>query len=332
VKGATITLGRVDVSGGAVYQQALAGGNGGAVDVASAGRVTIGAVYGGGGPGYATGSRGGNGGRIAVRGGTVATGRLDAYAGSIGDNGGGGSGGGTISVIALHGLTVGGHVTVDGSGGRVQNGQSTPGGNAGTIAVGGGDGLLRVSGLIAARGGDGSDRNDAPGGTGGRGGKVDAAGAELELVGIATTGGRGGGNGDRQGPGGAGGPIRFLSDDELSVTEASVLTTGGDGQPVGGDGAQTRQSSPTDLKVAAGRFSFTSRSPEATAYRVVRLAKGAKVAKVMRQTTRTSGTLPVATIPRCLAGTYTVVALLPALGWVSSPSNAVVWRRPGKGC
>jgi len=147
------------------------------------------------------------------------------------------------------------------------------------------------------------------------------------IVSLSTRGGYGGDNGDDQGPGGGGGAVNAWTDAPLFDDQRVVDTDGGDGNPMGRAGAKTTELSPnaTAIDPATGILSFTSRSPDAPGYRVLRSIGGAAPEAVL-DTTATSGLKPVA--PVCVPVSFTVVAVNAALGWTSAASPAVTYTRP----
>jgi hypothetical protein len=105
-----------------------------------------------------------------------------------------------------------------------------------------------------------------------------------------------------------------------------VTSRGGNGNPTGIGGAKHQDASPTGLSIqpATGLLSFTSQSPDASGYEVMRTEAGSAAAIVLR-TTVTSDLRPPA--PLCVPVTFTVVAVNDAAQWTSDPSNAVSYVR-----
>jgi hypothetical protein len=251
------------------------------------------------------------------------------------DDGPGAAGGPTVLSAAAN-LSVGSNVDTSGSD---ANGSSDPpftGANAGSLTLRAATGTLSIGGNTTAQGGSGSyPTTGALGGSGGAGGPtLVIAHAISTLASLSAAGGSGGDYGDSQGPGGRGGEILAFTDAPIFNSQQLVSSDGGDGNPTGVAGHQQQDSSPTVLTIApsTGVLSFTSRSPDATRYRVLMSVAGA--APVTALTTRaTTGLRPKA--PVCQPVSFTVVAVDDNVGWTSDPSPAVSYRRPlsrSQGC
>jgi hypothetical protein len=78
------------------------------------------------------------------------------------------------------------------------------------------------------------------------------------------------------------------------------------------------------IDAATGVLSFTSRSPDADRYQVLRSIAGAPAQPVL-VTAHTSGLKPPA--PLCEPVTFTAVAIDSAVSWTSDPSPSVSYRR-----
>lgn len=257
-------------------------------------------------------------------------------AGSVTTAGGWASGftgapGGPVTLNAEGALTVGGPVTSSGSGAYQNVAPAPAGAPAGRVLLRAANGPLALGGAVRAEGGDAGPHpvDGQRGGAGGAGGPIDVVARTVrQIVAVSSAGGRGGDYGDDQGAGGAGGTIRAWTDAPIFDDQRSVAADGGDGQPAGPGGGRIQESSPTALAIAGSTLSFTGRSPDAQAYRVLRsLAGGPFTAVATRAAT---GSVAIAA-PPCVAARYTVVAVHPPLGWTSDTPPAVDWMaQPSK--
>ena len=194
-------------------------------------------------------------------------------------NAGPGADGGPVLLSAQTNLTVSDALTTSGSN---ANGDAAPprsGGSAGDVLLRAATGALTLGDTVRADGGGGAAHPVAGnlGGPGGHGGRIDIVTATLgPIVSLSTHGGYGGDNGDDQGPGGNGGAVNAWTDAPLFDDQRVVDTDGGDGNPMGGAGAKTAELSPSAPAIdpATGVLSFTSRSPDAPGYRVLRSVGG----------------------------------------------------------
>jgi hypothetical protein len=182
---------------------------------------------------------------------------------------------------------------------------------------------------VWATGGRGADNPaaGAKGGAGGNGGAVDVVARTLgTVVSIVADGGDGGDYGADQGPGGAGGAIHGFTDGALLDDLKVVQADGGDGNPLGPSGARTQESSPASLAIGAGGvLSWTSRSPGASRFRVLR-AVGDGPFEVAGETVATSLAL---TTPLCTPIRATVVAVHDGVRWTSDqPAAASYTAQP----
>ena len=306
-------------------------------DGAPAGSVTVTATatasvaqilaYGGNGP---TGTAPGRGGPVAVtsNGGSVATGRINSHGGY--PNNGPGADGGSVTLSAQTDLTAGGSIDAGASGASGDADPPRAGGNAGNVIVRAATGTLVLGDDVRAEGGSGAGHplNGHSGGQGGRGGRVDLVARTLgSIVSISSHGGNGGDFGNDQGGGGAGGAVYAWTSGTLFDDQRVVDTDGGSGHPVGASGAKVKELMPASLAIdpASGVLSFSSASPDASAYRVLRSLAGAAPEQVL-ETTKTAGLALDA--PICVPVTFTVVAVNAALGWVSDTPAAVSYLRP----
>lgn len=332
LQGGSVSAGTLFAAGGNAGSSStpMNGGPGGSITVAASGDVSLSTLqtYGGNGQ---TGSAPGAGGPISVTssGGSISTGQVSTTGGYTG--GGPGAAGGPITLSAQNDLSVGG--TLDSSGSNA-NGDADPpraGGSAGNVVLRAAGGTLTLGGQMRANGGyGGTTPNPAPavGGPGGAGGSLDIITTSLgSIVSISTQGGNGGDYGDQQGPGGVGGVIRAWTDAPLFDDQKVVDSDGGSGKPVGPSGLRTQESSPTALAIdpATGLLTFTSRSPDAQLYRVLRSVAGAPAA-VALESAQTTGLKPDA--PICVPVTFTVVAVQKDLGWTSGAPAPVSYLRP----
>ncbi len=279
LQGLSVDAGPVSVAGGDAPN--VAGNNGGAggtITVAGNARVSIGSMDAGGGDG-SNGGGAASGGAISVRsdGGSIATGRVT----NIGGNTGGGSGanGGPVSLSAQINLTVGSTLDTSGANATGNANPARVGGNAGRIYLRAATGTVALGGPVRARGGVGAPSSvaGALGGHGGAGARIDVVAHAIgSIVSIFSDGGDGGSNGDTQGPGGPGGSIFSWGDGTLFDDQKVVEANGGDGQGPGAPAARTSEMSPTAVVIdpAKNTLSFTSRSPNAGSYAIVRSLAG----------------------------------------------------------
>ncbi len=331
LQGGTISAATLFAAGGnaASSPTPMNGGPGGSINLSATGNVSLSALQAYGGNGQ-NGSSAGSGGSISVAssGGSIGTGQVTTQGGYTG--GGPGADGGPISLSAQTDLSVGG--TLDSSGSNA-NGDADPprnGGNGGNVLLRAATGTLSLGGQTRAEGGAGagSPVANAPGGHGGNGGRLDLIAKALgTIVSISTHGGNGGDYGDSQGPGGTGGGIYGWTDAPLFDDQKVVDSDGGSGHPVGSSGVRTQENSPTALSVdpATGVLTFTSRSPDAQLYRVLRSVGGAP-ATVALESGKTTGLAPAS--PVCVPVTFTVVAVQKDLGWTSDAPAPVSFTRP----
>jgi hypothetical protein len=222
-------------------------------------------------------------------------------------------------------LAVGGTLTTSGSNAAGNAPGVSNGGSAGRILLRAAGGTLDVGGPVWATGGRGSSSSTAgvKGGTGGEGGPVDVVARSLgTIVSIVADGGDGGDFGDDQGPGGAGGAIHGFTDGPLLDDLKVVSGDGGDGHPLGSAGARTLEVSPAGLTVAPnGTLTWTSRSPGASRFRVLRSINGAAPEAL----TETGGTSVVLGTPLCRPVTLTVVAVHDGVRFTSDAPAVVAY-------
>ena len=329
VQGQTATTGTLFTAGANAPNSGTPGDGapGGSITVTSAGNASLASLqaYGGGAPN----TRGaGHGGPVSVTssGGSIATGRVQTQAGNAGP----GADGGSVLLSAQGNLTVSDALTTSGSNANGSAAPARSGGSAGDVVLRAATGALTLGDTVRADGGGGAPHqvDGNLGGSGGHGGRIDIVTATFgPIVSLSTHGGYGGGNGDNQGAGGNGGAVIAWTDAALFDDQRVVDTDGGDGNPMGGAGSKTAELSPTAPAIdpATGVLSFTSRSPDAPGYRVLRSIGGAAPEPVL-DTTATSGLKPAA--PVCVPVAFTVIAVNTGLGWASAPSPAVTYTRP----
>ncbi len=330
LQGQTVDTGALQAQGANAAGSAAPrdGGPGGAISVTAAGRTSLAALqaYGGNAP---AGASPGPGGRISVTSttGSIATGRVSTQGGW--PNGGPGANGGPIRLSAQVDLTVADALSSSGTSANGDAIPPRPGGSAGPVLLRAATGALTLGDGSRAEGGSGAPhpQDGSFGGAGGAGGRVDVVTRTLgTTVAIFTHGGSGGDWGDDQGPGGPGGAIHAWTDAPLFDDQKVVDTDGGSGTPLGASGLRIPELSPAAPVIdAAGVLGFTSRSPDAEGYRVLRSVAGGAPETVL-ETTQTSGLRPPA--PICAPVAFTVVAKHDGVGWVSDPSPPVSWLRP----
>ena len=333
LSGVGVTTGDLTAQGGNGPTGTAAGG-GGAIAVTSSAGASLGSVRAEGGNTY-NGGYGGHGGTVTVDAGfgALTTSDVQTHGGYTGN--GPGADGGPVSLAALGDLTVGGTLDATGSDANTATDPPRNGGNAGNVLLRASAGTLSLEGGAYANGGRGGDNptNGHLGGLGGRGGRIDVIAHALgPITAIWSDGGAGGSYGANQGPGGPGGPIYAWTDAPLYDSQKVVSSDGGDGNPTGPAGEQHSDSSPATLQETGGALSFTSRSPDAQGYRLLRSVSGGAPQTVL-QTRATSGLRP--RIPICVPVTFTVAAFNGAVGWTSDPSGAVTYTRPpsaSQGC
>ncbi len=331
LKGAAVTTGTLFAAGANGVNSGTPGngGAGGAITVSGDGNTSISSlqVYGGNAP---AGAAPGRGGPIAVTstGGSIATGRVSAQGGY--PNSGPGADGGPVALSAQTDLTVSDSLNTSASSANGNANPARPGGSAGNVLLRAATGALTLGDTVRAEGGGGAPHavDGNVGGPGGAGGRIDVVTRTLgPIVALATHGGYGGDYGDDRGPGGAGGAVTAWTDAPLFDDQKVVDTDGGDGNPVGPSGMKTAEQSPTSPAIDAGSrtLSFTSRSPDAAGYRVLRSIGGGAPETALETTASTGLKVPA---PACVPVALTVVATNPQVGWVSDPSPAVPYMRP----
>jgi hypothetical protein len=273
---------------------------------------------------------GGHGGQIVLTGDGIFTSELRTTAGNSGGNAGGASSG-PIIVNGKSAVTILGGVYT--FGGSASGGAMSPaggGGAGGDVALHASAGPLSLSAPIRTNGGNGGN---APAGfkagSGGPGGAVDLVGTPIDpIAGISSEGGDGGfsNDTDHRGAGGAGGLVHAWSETNVSGSGLrSISTAGGSGVPPGVDGAQLQDSGPTGLSIDVnGLISFTSQSPSAEGFRVIRTL-GDAVAVVL--TTRTTARVALPPLDVCVPVTYQVQAFQSVVGWSSPLTPAVPYIR-----
>jgi hypothetical protein len=143
---------------------------------------------------------------------------------------------------------------------------------------------------------------------------------------LSSAGGDGGDYGANQGPGGNAGAIFAWTNAPLFDDQQLVTSDGGNGNPTGLGGGQHQDASPSGLTIepSTGILSFTSHSPDASGYEVMRSQQGVAPV-VVTSTTLTSDLRPSA--PMCVPVTFTVVAVNNAEQWTSDPSGSVSYVR-----
>ncbi len=330
ISGADVTTGDLTAQGG----NAPGGGSpppagaGGSLSVRSLGGASLGRLLAAGGNAY-SGGLSGRGGSIDVEAGlgAISTAVVQTHAGYTSN--GPGTDGGPITLSALGDLTVGGTLDATGSDANASVDPALSGGNAGSVFLRAAAGTLSLDGGALASGGGGSQNPTSGhlGGTGGQGARIDLVAHALgPISAISSAGGSGGGYGADQGPGGAGGPIYAWTDGPLFDSQKVVDSNGGDGNPTGAAGAQHQDSSPTGLTLLSpdGVLGFTSRSPDAPAYRLEQFVGGTP--QPVLQTAATSGLRP--RVPICVPVTFTVVAFDSGVGWTSNAAPALTFTRP----
>jgi hypothetical protein len=326
LSGATATAGTLDVSG-ADATTAGSAGAGGTITVNAPGGASFDSLNAGG--GRANTGAAGAGGAISVTSdtGSIAVGNATTQGGT--DGSGSGANGGPITLSAGDNLTVGALSALGGAGGTAS--PPPAGGNGGNVTLRAATGTLSLEGNASAAGGTGGS-NSGPGlgGPGGNGGQIEVIAHAIGPVASLSAAGGDGGNGgtccSSQGAGGRGGAIFAWTNGPLFDDQQLVTNDGGNGNPTGTAGAKHQDAAPTGLSIQplTGLLSFTSQSPDASAYEVMRSEQGSAPTMVLR-TTVTSDLQPPA--PLCIPVTFTVVAVNDAAQWTSDPSNAVSYVR-----
>jgi hypothetical protein len=325
--GSTVTADAVNVSGGN-SSGPYGGGAGGTIAVTAPGGASLVSLQSTGGNVNTGGTAPpGWGGSITV---TSASGSIDvgtALTNGGSTNQGPGNAGGGITLSAGDNLAVG-TFTSDGSNAGGQANPPQPGGNAGNVTLRASTGNLSILGNSSAAGGTGgSNSGSGLGGQGGNGGQIEVVAHTVgPVASLSSAGGAGGDYGTNQGPGGTGGAIWAWTNAPLFNDQQLVTSDGGNGNPTGTAGSQHQDSSPTGVTVdpTTGKLSFTSQSPDASGYTVLRSEAGATPVAVL-STTQTSDLHPSA--PLCVPVTFTVVALDGPEQWTSDPSAAVAYTR-----
>lgn len=332
VQGATVATGALWAAGANAPNSGTPGdpGAGGSISVSATGNVTLASMYayGGNAPAQRAAGRGGSV-SVASSGGSIATGRISTQGGWAPS--GPGAAGGPVVLSAAGDLAVGDSIDTSGSSANGDAAPAREGGSAGAVVLRAADGTLTLGDIVRAEGGWGASHSvdGSLGGRGGDGGRIDIIARAIgSTVALSAHGGAGGDWGDDRGPGGSGGAVHAWTDAPLFDDQKVVDTDGGDGNPVGSSGAKVTQQSPLAPVVDAGsgRISFTSRSPGAQAYRIMRQVAGGP-AEVVLTTGATAGIAPPSG-PVCEAVTFTVMAFNDAVGWNSPSSPPVSYTQP----
>ena len=204
------------------------------------------------------------------------------------------------------------------------------GGYGGPVSLSGGEGTLRVVGVVRTTGADGTGQ----GGAGGAGADVTLAGRAVALgAGIVTNGGAGAGT--PQGPGGNAGNVSAFTDTDIFDGLVTVSMNGGASVPatVGRQGQSTRGHGPTGATLTGNKLSFTVAGAPVQGYRIRRSLPGGQPEIVWQGTATTGIALPKP--PPCVTVVYTVEAFMSALQWSSISTAPVTATRnpaPGQSC
>jgi hypothetical protein len=327
VSGAAVATGQVFTVGGSRSGTAGPGASGNNVALTATGALTIGDVEAYGGNGFGDNSPGGNGGRLDVVGDGVITSELRTNAGNSGGASPGASGG-PILVTGKSSASILGGVY---SYGANASGAAYPGGSGNVVALHASAGPLSLAAPINSSGGNGANASAGiKAGAGGPGGTIDLVGTPIDpIAGISSEGGNGGysSTNDLRGYGGAGGSLHAWSETNVFGGLRSISTAGGSGAPPGPDGAQLLDSGPSGLAVdpTTGLLSFTSHSPYADGFNIIRSVAGAPPTLVL--TTKSTSKLAVPPTDVCVSIAYQVSAFETAVGWTSPASPAVTFLR-----
>jgi hypothetical protein len=326
--GAAVIANSLSAAGGNAPSSPGPGGAGGSLAVTAPGGASLGnlTATGGSADGHGTGGSGGSINVISANG-SIAAGNVETGGGYTPS--GPGANGGPTTLSAAQDLTVGGTLDATGSSAGGNSNPPVGGGDGGAITLRASTGRLTLSNNSSAAGGTGGGDSvsGALGGAGGAGGAVQVIAHALgPIVSLSTQGGDGGNYGTDQGPGGPASTIWAWTDAPLFNDRQQVTTDGGNGNPTGPAGQKRQNSSPTSPSIdpLTGVLSFTSRSPDAQRYEVLRSVAGA-TPQVVLTTTQTSGRKPPA--PLCVPVTFTVIAINNTVQWTSDPSPAVSFRR-----
>ena len=331
LSGSSVATGGLDATGGNGPGAPVdgSGGAGGQVNVTAPSGASLGSVLASGGNSGGSTAPAGTGGSVAVtsNNGSIDTGAVETFGGSIGE--GPGANGGPITLGAKDNLTVGGTLEANGSNAGGASSPTWTGGNGGNLTLAADTGTLALDGTATVAGGTGSNNTNshAFAGVGGNGGQVViVANAIGTLASLSSAGGDGGGNGDTQGQGGQGGAITAFTSSPIFDAHKLVTSDGGNGNPTGNAGAQHQDTAPSGVTVdpLSGALSFTSNSPDAQGYQVL-MSAGTAAPAIVLSTASTSGLHPTA--PLCQPVTFTVVALNGAVGWTSAPSPGAQYTR-----
>jgi hypothetical protein len=331
VTGGSVATGQLWAVGGSRTANAGPGAGGGLVQVTAAGPLSVDEVEANGGNSLGDGVAGGHGGEIDLSGDGIFTSELRTTPGNSSGISPGGSGG-PVHVTGKSLVTILGGVYT--GGGNASGGASNPpmaGGAGGVVTLHASVGALSLASPIRTSGGNGGNApNGVKAGPGGPGGSVDLVGSPIDpIAGIATDGGDAGSSNstDTRGTGGNGGFVHAWSETNVFGGLRSVSTSGGSGAPPGLDGAELQDSAPSGLAVdpATGLLSFTSQSPNAQGYQVLRSIAGAAATSIL--TTGTTSKIAVPAPALCTPVTYQVVAFRSDVGWTSPPTAAVAYTR-----
>jgi hypothetical protein len=326
ISGGAVAVGQLLANGGnragnPGYGSAAAG-----VSIRSAGALSVDEVEAFGGNSNGDGYAGGAGGQIVLNGDGIFTSELRTTPGSSTGNSPGGQGG-LIVVNGRSAITILGGVFANGA--NATGGAPWGGGAGANVTLHAIAGPLALSAPIRTNGGNGGNApSGVKAGAGGPGGSVDLVGSPIDpIAGISTEGGDGGtsNNADNRGVGGNGGSVHAWSETNIFGTLRAISTAGGGGAPPGVDGAELQDSGPTGLAVdATGLLSFSSKSPSAEGYRVIRTLGDAATPIL---TTRLSSRIALPAVDICTPVSYQVQAFQSAVGWTSPLTAAVPFLR-----
>ncbi len=333
ITGAGVATGQLWANGGnRTGASAGPGATGSLIAVTSTGPLSVDEAEANGGNSAGSGVPGARGGEIDLTGDGVFTSELRTTPGTSAGSSPGGAAG-PIHVTGKSFVTIlGGGVFANGA--SASGGATNPpdfGGAGAVVTIHATAGPLSLGSPIRTSGGNGGNAPaGAKAGVGGAGGAVDLVGTPIDpLAGIVTDGGDGGSsnnNTDLMGNGGAGGSVHAWSETPIFGGLRSISTAGGAGAPPGVDGAQLQDSGPTGLSVdTTGRLSFTSQSPAAQGFNILRSLAGAAATVVL--TTAGTSALTVPATAMCQPVTYQVVAFQNAVGWTSPATAPVAWTR-----
>jgi hypothetical protein len=245
------------------------GGHGGALRIEAGDRALVGSAYLDGGRGAT--DVGGAGGSLVARAASASIGQAFTDGGATLSSSAGAAGG-QVTVTAPDAVAIG---RIETAGGDAGDGAGARGGDGGAVQLSSMLGDVRVTGTIttiAGRGGAGP----ADGGVGGAAGAIDLVGLHVaRLGGVYAYGGSGGQGAAASAAGGPGARVRWFGPGDLFDGSWVLANAGGDGTPVGVEGATEDHGAPR-VSVARGRITARSSAASSSGLVVVESIGGGR--------------------------------------------------------